>query len=319
MLTARTALNRIASLSLIGLVFSIPSVALAQRVVLNDPDYSVLRKNEECSTTVPLLVHTNRPQLFAEGSEALASLMVASRAILAFECPDMRGIRLRGFNPDTGEKLYAGGATVDTRWKLVARFRSDSVNSPIDMQNQSRFSVAQLEVGMDLDSVVEKLRNEYGHQGVRYEDYSRTILAGNADCPLITGKSPRGEFPVGARCIRAHFTTSGKPMLDRLRLAQSVPGDQVTDGIKALQERYGRPTHNATRDPNQRERLAGYGSKLRFGWGGEVKRTSDRGSRRQTHQLEADLSTTGSSTLLLIRLFSPSRETIEEKSETFGF
>jgi len=296
-----------------------PATAMAERVILNDPDYKVLRKTDSCATTVPLLVYTNRPQLFAENSEALNSLIVASRAIVAFECPDVRGLRLTAFNTDTGAKLFEGGATEDTRWRVTARYRADSVDSQASVQNRADFSVARLKVGMSLDSVVKVLREEYGQQGVQYQDYSRTILAGSADCPLITGRSSRDGFPVGARCIRASFTSTGQPTLDRLTLVQAVPGNQINDGIKALQERYGRPGHDNRIEPNQRERLAGYGEKIRFGWGGEVKRKMERGRQRETHQLEADLSANEKATMLVIRLFSPSKEVINEKPTTFGF
>jgi len=296
-----------------------PATAMAERVILSDPDYKVLRKTDSCSTTVPLLVYTNRPQLFAENSEALNSLIVASRAIVAFECPDVRGLRLKAFNTDTGAKLFEGGATEDTRWQVVARYRADSVDNQASIQDRADFSVARLKVGMSLDSVVKTLRDEYGQQGVKYQDYSRTILAGSADCPLITGRTSRDGFPVGARCIRASFTSTGQPTLDRLTLAQAVPGNQVTDGIKALQERYGRPSHDNRMEPNQRERLAGYGEKIRFGWGGSVQRPVDQGRRRETHQLEADLSTNDTATMLIIRLFAPSKEVVNEKPTTFGF
>jgi len=105
----------------------------------------------------------------------------------------------------------------------------------------------------------------------------------------------------------------------RLTLAQAVPGNQINDGIKALQERYGRPAHDNRIEPNQRERLAGYGEKIRFGWGGEVKRSMEQGRQRETHQLEADLSANDRATMLIIRLFSPSKEVINEKPTTFGF
>jgi len=310
----------------LGLVFG-ATAASAQRIILKDHDYTVSRVDDSCADMIRLRVETGRPAIFREDSPEMESLITTTRAIAGFECPGLTALRLDGFHADSGEQLFEARTGDRNDWQLSVRYRADAVNSDRDADTKGNYQVAKLYIDMPLDEAHARLSEEFGRDSVRYDDWDRTLIAGNEGCPL--NRSGRNRIlPAGARCIQARFSDKQSPVLQSMRLLQSVSGDQMSAGISALQDRYGRPDFNERREPRKRQREAGVSDVLHLGWGETVRRGRDGQSangqrpRRSRHQLEADISSSGNQTWLLMRLRRPDPKNEKDDSDSdslFGF
>ena len=228
------------------------------RVLLEDDGLEVrVVDGSRCGQSMDMTVVAGQPALFERGSDRLQRVVDAAHAVLAFECPEVRELRIRGELRGLSGAMFEGTAAAARDWRIEAERtigaeQAAAAGGAPDLVEGSSakgtgdFSVAGLEAGMTVKDARQAIRESFGVE----PDYDvragvMTMRAGGCPQGFDPGAMrPRPE--AGWRCLQAWFTDRRVSTLRRMQLVQVVEAGRTEPVVDALTERYGRPSSRVT-------------------------------------------------------------------------
>lgn len=269
------------------------------RLLASGTDYQLLLREGRCERTMNVDVRSRSASVLRPGSERLRRILAVARAVLSFECPDLRGLEVHGHDQSTGTTRLSGRALRKNDWEFVSHYAEEDkpISQTVPLETSERFSVANLSVGMTLTDAHQTLTGIYND--VRYRERRRVLVAGTEGCGSRRARLEARMNATNQHCIRAWFTDENTPRLQRLMLVQRVEGNQKRVGERTLRERFGRPVNLSWHDPSAQHERAGFGEVSRLRWGKEVSTSRD---GKGSHELEADILNNDYSTELILRM-----------------
>jgi len=282
---------------LLAAAAALPAPAAA-RLLLEDRGTEVhLDRPLVCGQPAAVRIAADRPDLFDAGNPRLQGLLDATRAMLGYECRDLREIRVTGGLRGETRERYAGMAGDATGWRLqpdrgyVASAPSAAAPPAPAAPAGSAFTVRGLATGMTPDAAMREARTGFD-AAPRYDAARRELAVERDGCALEPGSRPRA----GQVCLKAHFTEGRDPRSYRLRYAQVVDRDQAEPIAAQLRERFGAPAVDEERRGSAW--LQGGAPERHLGWGAQT--AADDGRPRR--ELEADIRVEGGVTVLTLDL-----------------
>lgn len=233
-----------------------------------------------CGEPASVTVEAGQPEVFDAQSPELQRLMDGVRAMLAFECPDLREIQVRGVLKGLRDPVYRGIAARDADWLLQAQ-QAVRPSAPVGMRNKaaaggaaeteargtpeaeagaesgaqrampeapraaSDLTVAGLSLDMTVDQAREAVSATFGVTP-EYDAQQGVMTMAAPLCPQGNQWGPERHPPqAGWKCLRAWFTDERVARLYLLELVQVVASQGVQPVERALIERYGKPAQRA--------------------------------------------------------------------------
>lgn len=225
------------------------------RVLLEDDGLAVrMADGSRCARSVDMTVVAEQPALFERGSDRLQRVVDAAHAVLAFECPELREIRVRGELRGLSGAMFQGTAVAARDWRIEAertigaeQAAAAGSGAPVPVEGSSAeatgaFSVAGLKLGMTANDARQAIREFFGVE----PDYDiragiMTMRAGGCPQGFDPGAMrPRPE--AGWKCLQALFTDQRVATLYRMQLVQAVEAGRMEPVVDTLTQRYGRPS-----------------------------------------------------------------------------
>lgn len=299
------------------LVVAANAYATGERLLFDNPDYDIfVAEDYFCDQPVRVTVHSGQPGLFEADSPELQRIVDATQAVLAFECPNVRGIELEGRLAGLDEPVYFGVAGPRSDWVLNTK---RSIRSEEYGQYQPRaddggqgapgaargFTVANLSAGMPVDEARAAVVDTFGVEPAY--DVAEGILTMQAGgCPADYDWAALSPSPEpGWKCLQAWFTDQRLARLYLLDLVQVIDSEDPQAVERHLIERFGEPVHRSTR-----ERDSAWWQDTRtihtLGWG-EVVEAADAGDAEATdvYTLQAQVLPVGAATVVTVTLYEP--------------
>lgn len=318
----------------LGLATLLSASAIAapqQRVIFDNPGYTVTTDADGrgCSQSMRVVVESDDPALFAKQSR-LQGIVDGAQAVLAYECPELRGVEVRGVLAGIPEPVYRGFSGERTSWRLDTRksFQSRAIEgrsagdgdrrgarSEPDTGGNARqpqadgFNVANLEAGMTLDAAATTIEDTFGVEP-SYDNRTGALSMQAGGCPRDYDWSALSPPPqAGWKCLRARFTDQRVERLYLLELIQVVEGNQVDSIETMLARRFGEPVHHQTGDgaPEWAREDDGARSSHVMVWGDVVEATqasADSGESTR-YTLRAQIKPVEGATVLAVTLYRP--------------
>ena len=137
--------------------------AWAERVLLQNADSSVTAQEPFfCNRTIELRIESDSPDIFNRDSVRMQALIDSTQAMLRYECPDLRDVRLSGFLRGLEKQVYAGNASSSNRWKVSAKSTlGEKELAALDRQAEStlnrQHTLATMQLDMSVDEVKQKV------------------------------------------------------------------------------------------------------------------------------------------------------------------
>jgi hypothetical protein len=263
----------------------------AGRVLVEAPGMTAALDGEApCGDRANVHIESDDPDVFAGGSQDLQALVDAVRAVLTFECPAIREIRLTGSRRGIPETVYRGSVDRAGDWRVQAAGPEPPLaylppaDTPPGPAPGGEYVLIGVRAGMGVDEASAAVAEALGSTP-RYDPRSGRMTLYPEGCPEGDGRGERSRPMIGARCLTAWFTDERLPRLYMMALEQTVGDDRVAAVEQALTDRFGEPSERAWRETE----WASGGDVLYLGWG----RTLDpAGAARSAapapaHELEA--------------------------------
>ena len=247
--------------------------------------------------------------------------------MLAFECPGLPEIQVRGVLKGLREPVYRGTAASQGNWALQAErtVQSEVPSAPETAgrapeaegapgPESAAYTVAGLSPGMTVEEAGAAVADTFG---VRPEyDAQNGLMTMYADgCPQGYPRNDRQLAPrAGWKCLRAWFTDQRVPKLYLLELVQVV-GGHGTDAVeRALTQRYGEPAQASHGAPPARENA------LYLSWGDTVDAgiALPPGAPRPSHVLEAVVEPVDEVVVTTVTLSGPGLKSPRGRSQPAG-
>lgn len=300
------------------LVIAANANAAGERLLFDNPDYEIfVAQNYYCDEPVRLTVRSDDPDLFEAGSTELQRIVDAAQAVLAFECPDVRGVEIEGRLAGLDEPVYFGIAGPQSSWTLESKQSIQSeeygeYQPPADDGARASatgthgFTVANLAAGMSVDEARATVADTFAVEPDY--DVDQGILTMEAGgCPADydwTALSPNPE--PGWKCLQAWFTDQRLARLYLLDLVQVIESDDPRAVEQHLIERFGEPVHRGTREREHawwQEKHTIY----ILGWGEIVESAAAAGDGESTdiYSLQAQVLPIGGATIVTVTLYAP--------------
>lgn len=291
------------------------------RVLLEDDGLAVrIADGSRCSRSVDMTVVAEQPALFERGSDRLQRVVDAAHAVLAFECPEVREIRVRGVLRGLSGAMFEGTAAAARDWRIEAErtIGAEQVaaagGAPDLVEGSSAkgagaFSVAGLELGMTVDDARQAIRESFGVE----PDYDiragvMTMRAGG--CPQ--GFDPAAMHPrpeAGWKCLQALFTDRRVAILRNIQLVQTVEAGRTEPVVDALTQRYGHPSSRVSG--------AGAGAPPGLSRDGVLLAWGHEGAGTMAGQaLRATVEPVGSTVVVTVALAEPAQQGLPEEAPT---
>jgi hypothetical protein len=309
------------------LVVTFAGPAAADRLLMEAPGLTAtLDQPLQCDKPASVTIEAAQPDLFGTQSPELQRLVDALHAMLAFECPGLPEIQVRGVLKGLREPVYRATAAPQENWALrVERtVRAEVPSAPETAgpapeaegspgAESAAYTVAGLSPGMTVEEAGAAVADTFG---VRPEyDAQNGLMTMYADgCPQGYPSNERQLAPrAGWKCLRAWFTDQPVPKLYLVELTQVV-GGRRTDAVEhALTERYGEPVQGARAAPARENALY-------LSWGDTVDTgiALPPGAPRPSHVLEAAVEPVDDVIVTTVTLYGPGLATHRGRSRPPG-
>jgi len=289
-------MNRGLSLiSVFVLAVSVSVPVWAERVLLVEGDTrALLATPHRCGQPALVTVESSQPQWFQQDARQLQRLLDGVRAILAFECPTVREIRLEGRLQGMDAVVYRGKATRDSEWWLDTQgsIRSETdagtAGSGGSLSSSNGFAVAGLDTGMTLEETKAAVQRAFDVTP-SYAAARRVLSFESGGCPPgYDPESAVGAPQTGWRCLQGWFSDDTPPRLSRFELIQVTEHESTRAIEDLLEERFGAPGARWLEN-NRSGGLWGIGREVvHLAWGDVVStQPTQSGQPRPVYELEA--------------------------------
>ena len=220
--------------------------AWAERVLIQNADSSVTAQEPFfCNRTIDLRIESDSPDIFNRGSVRMQALIDSSQAMLRYECPSLRDVRLSGFLRGLEKQVYSGNASSNNLWKVSAESTlGENELQALDRQAESalnrQHTLATIQLEMSVDEVKQKVGNVFG-TAPAYDHATGLMNLELGGCPRDYPDGNNTSEP-GAEwvCLKAWFTDKRFATLYKLNYMQVVKG-RMQDVQSTLIEKFGPP------------------------------------------------------------------------------
>lgn len=300
--------GRLAIVAALAGTLALPASALAApgRVLLEGNGVRVtLAQPFRCGTRAELAVSASDPTLFAADSPRLQATVDAARAMLGFECRDIRGISVTGHlagQEGQGRRAYYGTAGPEVGWQLHAeqsiQLSGGESGPAAPAPVTAGYRIADLSTGMDVRQALDATRRSFRGEPV-YDRHDHVLRAAEGDCGagFDWGRNPDAGR-AGWRCLVAHFTRGRPGRLYQLRFVQVVDRNQAQAVGDTLVQRFGRPAFRHTKHAAGGWYNQGDGDVTTMGWGEPIGAENHR-------PLQARIEVRTNRTVLVLTLLDP--------------
>jgi len=299
------------------LVVAANAYAAGERLLFDNPAYDVfVAEDYFCDQPVRVTVRSGQPGLFEADSPELQRIVDSTQAVLAFECPNVRGVELEGRLAGLDEPVYFGVAGPQSDWKLSTKRSIQSeeygqYQAPGDAGDQGApgaaraFTVANLSVGMPVDEARAAVADTFGVEpAYNVAEGILTMQAGG--CPADYDWAALSPSPEpGWKCLQAWFTDQRLARLYLLDLVQVIDSEDPEAVGQHLIDRFGEPVHRGTREQD-RAWWQDTRTIHTLGWG-EVVESADAGDGEaaDVYTLQAQVLPIGGATVVTVTLYEP--------------
>ena len=139
----------------VALAATIPALAFAERLRVQDHDANVYLKNETiCGAAVQIRVNSNNANAFSGHSIELQRYADVARAMIGFECGDVFEVKVEGHLNGIIEPMFSGVANASTGWLLHTNqsiAQSTAMSGADASQDLTRQSSATLETQTQME------------------------------------------------------------------------------------------------------------------------------------------------------------------------
>ena len=131
--------------------------AWAERVLVQNADSSVTAPEPFfCNRTIELRIESDSPDIFNRDSARMQALIDSTQAMLRYECPDLRNVRLYGFLRGLEKQVFSASASSSNLWKVSAKSTLGAKElEALDRQTESTLK----EIGSISDVIIEVNEN----------------------------------------------------------------------------------------------------------------------------------------------------------------
>lgn len=288
--------------------------AADERVLFDNSDYAVTTAdgNRYCEQPMTVTVESGNPDLF-ESEREMQRIVDGAQATLAYECPQVRALTVRGRLSGIPDPVFRGIAEKASDWRLDTRQSFESRHSGEDWNDDSGeeapltdFNVANLKAGMSVDEAKATIQEAFGVDS-SYDKEKGVLDMQAGGCPESYNWASLSPLPSpGWKCLRAWFTDQRVERLYLVELIQVVEGDQANAIEGFLTDQFGEPAHRSSRD-EQQEWWQEAPPQYTLTWGEVVSPTpvSEDGQQRERYTLEAHITPVEDLTILSVTLYEP--------------
>ena len=272
--------------------------AWAERVLIQNTDSSVTAAEPFfCNNTVDLRITSGSPDIFNKDSARMQALIDSTQAMLRYECPGLRDVRISGFLRGLERQVYSGNASSNSLWKVSAKSTLGAKElEALDRQAASslnrQHTLASIQLDMTVEEVEQKVSNVFG-TAPAYDQVTGLMNLELGGCPrdYLVGKNaavPGTEWI----CLKAWFSDNRIARLYKLNYMQVVKGS-MQDVRRTLIEKFGLPGKD----------LAGGKKKAtKMVWSAE---TAGAGNQPHAEEVEANLTRIGDHIIVDLTLHDP--------------
>ena len=225
--------------------------AWAERVLVQNDDSSVTTQEPFfCNKTIDLRIESGSPDIFNRDSVRMQALIDSTQAILRYECPSLRDVRISGYLRGLEKQVYSANASSQNRWKVSAKSTlGEKELEALDRQAESalnpQHTLATIQLDMTIDEVEQKVGNVFG-SAPAYDHVTGLMNLELGGCPrdYLDGNNftaPGAEWV----CLKAWFTDKRIARLYKLNYMQVVKGG-MEDVQRTLIEKFGPPGKDIT-------------------------------------------------------------------------
>jgi len=218
--------------------------AWAERVLIQNDDSSVTTQEPFfCDRTIDLSIESGSPDIFNRDSVRMQALIDSTQAILRYECPSLRDVRISGYLRGLEKQVYSANASSQNKWKVSAKSTLGAKQlAALDRQAESALNrphtLATIQLDMTIDEVEQKVGNVFG-SAPAYDHATGLMNLELGGCPrdYLDGNNftaPAAEWV----CLKAWFTDKRIARLYRLNYMQVVKGS-MQDVQRTLIEKFG--------------------------------------------------------------------------------
>ncbi len=246
------------------LIASLPGMlaysnAWAERILINDAEQTVtLARALDCYSAADIKINTSRPEIYELPSRQLQAISDAVRAMLSYECPGLSEINITGSVRGLDSVVYQGQLSAQNSWLvqtnsptiLSSHANNEEFSAPKQAYRQARgvrpdsdkepLSITRLQLGMSAEEV-SKIVSDTFEINPEYKPYAGTMTMFAGGCPKdFDARRNANSAQEEWKCLKAWFSDTRTPRLERLELVQVVNAD--TEQVQQLLvEKYGRP------------------------------------------------------------------------------
>ena len=293
----------------------------ADRLLLESSAGSVILLGAHaCAEPVNLAVAASDPAVFEGDSPALQSLVDAARAMLAYECPDLREIEVQGRLSGLSTNVYRGVASRDSQWRLdslesiraeaaeQATYEADPEPAPAP-----GFRVVGLGLGMSQAVAAAAIREGFrGEPG--YDEAKHRLTFYDGGCPEGYDASLGGpEARAGWVCLKADFADAGMGGLQALDLVQVIGGTDTASIADALGEKFGPPTDRWTETEREGGLFGDSREVEHLTWGEALAPAAD--AAHPTRELHAQVHAAKDGVVVRVLLRAPGVQSVTSGTE----
>lgn len=309
------------SLLVIGALLATPAgQAAGDRLLFDNPGFSVTTNAlaTECGRPATVTIESNDPELF-ESEPELQRIVDGAQAVLAYECPRIRAIRVRGLLTGISDPVYKGVSRKPSGWLLDTRQSFETQESGHDWDDSDtendepdrnvsvdQFNVANLQAGMPIDDAMATVEETFGIEPAY--DLQEGLLTMRANgCPEDYDWSTLSPIPrPGWKCLRAWFTDQRVARLYLLELIQVVDGNRAESVESFLINQFGEPEIERRHEAVERwEEDGDAGSMLAWGKTLRTEPVSENPNATKRHTLQAHIIPVEDVTILTVTLYEP--------------
>ncbi len=246
-------------IAVVAVTALISGTAWANRVLVKNADTVVMvEESYACGRVIDIEVKSDSPDVFENKSIRMQTLVDSVQAILRYECPDMRSVRIKGSLRGLDQSAYAGVANWKDRWEVTtncaieAREVAEASQSHEDNTGvytgdaviDREMEIASIKLDMTVDEVRHRIREVFGFK----PDYDPVLGTMNLElggCPAdhIGGGSVKGQANPDWVCTKAWFTDRRIARLYKLGYTQVVR-EEMRGVRNALIDNFGKPRIN---------------------------------------------------------------------------
>ncbi len=248
----------------------ISSAAWASRVLASNADTVVMvEESYVCDQVIDVQVESDSPEVFESKSIRMQTLVDSVQAILRYECPDLRRVRVTGQLRGLDQMVYAGVATWKDQWEVTTKRAIDAqevatASQPPDENpyvyaregvTDREMEIASIKLDMTVDEVRNRILDVFGSKPA-YDPVPGTMNLELGGCPAshIGGGKVKGQVNTDWVCTKAWFTDRRIARLYKLGYTQVVRG-KMKNVRNALVDNFGTPRVNKQTNRKKRTKL----------------------------------------------------------------